>query len=230
MPKASRRSSGAASVSRAEPYPAIKPGNKPSSPPPTSATRNTGIKASQKASPSSKTSDSKVLTEKSPNILNTPSNPTPLDTNSFLDITLDTEAIYDTCSTVRKKTNALLGKDNKDPKNLNPSDIDIDGNPKPFTKASFCRAIGTRPDTLRRFMGAKKLMGGAESAVYPPAYKFFEKKRVWEGSKKTKTREKVECDRPNGLPLREPQSYKNRRKIKLVRGRKLEDFLDEYGQ
>ncbi|KUJ21442.1 uncharacterized protein LY89DRAFT_665871 [Mollisia scopiformis] len=227
MPKASRRSSGAASVSRAEPYPAIKPGDKPST---TSAAKSTKRTSSQKASTSSKASDSKVLTEKSPNKLNVPTLQTPPNNNSFLDVTLDTDAIYDTCSTVRQIINALLGKDNKNPKNLNPADVDKDGNPKPFTKASFCRAVGSRPDMLRRFMAAKKMMGGAESAIYPPAYKFFENKRVWEGAKKTKTREKVESDRPHGLPLREPQSYKNRRKIKPVRGSRLEDFLDEYGQ
>ncbi len=38
------------------------------------------------------------------------------------------------------------------------------------------------------------MMGGAESAVYPKAYAFFEKKRIFDGKKKTPGREKVEAE------------------------------------
>ncbi len=36
------------------------------------------------------------------------------------------------------------------------------------------------------------MMGGAESAAYPAAYAFFEKKRIFEGKKKTAARLKIE--------------------------------------
>jgi len=45
---------------------------------------------------------------------------------------------------------------------------------------------------LDTFMKAKKIMGGAESEIYPAAYRFFEKKRVWEGKPKTAGRKKCE--------------------------------------
>lgn len=116
---------------------------------------------------------------------------------SFLELTLPGEAtstvpMHDTCSTLRHKINDLLGKDNKKPENGNPAEKKKDGTLKPFTKASFARAIGCTPKTLDTFLGAKKMMGGAESPVYPAAYIFFEKKRIWEGKKKTAGRLKVE--------------------------------------
>jgi hypothetical protein len=90
--------------------------------------------------------------------------------------------------------NALLGKDNKKPENGVPGEFDKQGNAKPYTKASFCRALGhSRPDTLNTFLKAKNMMGGAESSVYPKAYAFFEKKRIFEG-KKTAGRLKVEAE------------------------------------
>jgi hypothetical protein len=88
----------------------------------------------------------------------------------------------------------LLGKDNLKPENGMPGEFDKQGNSKPYTKASFCRALDTRPDMLRRFLAAKPMMGGAESLVYPRAYAFFEKKRIWEGKKKTAGRLKVEAE------------------------------------
>jgi hypothetical protein len=67
--------------------------------------------------------------------------------------------------------------------------------PKPFNKSSFVKAIGdgsTR--SLETFLKAKRLkqMGGCSSPIYPAAYKFFEKKRIFEGKKKTASRLKVE--------------------------------------
>jgi hypothetical protein len=191
MPRAARRTS----APRAAPYPAIKPGDKP---------------------PTAKNSTSKsearnVLTEKTSPELNSASAPAKKTSKkaaaesiekpagSFLDIKLDGEddnsiPIYDTCSTVRQKINALLGKDNHKPENSMPGEFDKQGNPKPYTKASFCRAIDSRPDLLARFLKAKLMMGGAESSVYPKAYAFFEKKRIFEGKKKTPGRLKVEAE------------------------------------
>ncbi|KAN0106013.1 hypothetical protein V8E51_008889 [Hyaloscypha variabilis] len=233
MPKAARRASGP----RAEPYPAIKPGDKPpakkasSKPAPKKAlTEKTSADVNSAPSPAaSKESVTKAPAKKSSKKATTASTDQP--PGSFLDIKLDGEddntiPIYDTCSTVRQKINALLGKDNHKPENGMPGEFDKQGKPKPYTKASFCRALDTRPDTLARFLKAKQMMGGAESAVYPKANAFFEKKRIFEGKKKTPGREKVEADRPNGLPLRDP----NHMRIWVRHGENPRDFLDEYGQ
>ncbi|KAK0111621.1 hypothetical protein ONS95_001967 [Cadophora gregata] len=151
--------------------------------------------------------------------------------STFLDLTLPGEStssvpMHDTCSTIRHKINDLLGKSNKKPENGNPAEPKKDGTLKPFTKASFVRAIGCTPKTLDTFLGAKKMMGGAESPVYPAAYIFFEKKRIWEGKKKTAGRLKVEEDRPNGLKLWDP----NFRRIMIGPGEHVSDFTDKYGQ
>jgi hypothetical protein len=201
MPKAARRASGP----RAEPYPAIKPGDKPpakkasSKPAPKKAlTEKSSAEVNLAPSPAaSKESVTKAPAKRSSNKATTASTDQP--SGSFLDIKLDGEddntiPIYDTCSTVRQKINALLGKDNHKPENGMPGEFDKQGKPKPYTKASFCRALDTRPDTLARFLKAKQMMGGAESAVYPKAYAFFEKKRIFEGKKKTPGREKVEAE------------------------------------
>lgn len=80
-----------------------------------------------------------------------------------------------------------------------PGQFKKDGTPKPYTKAEFLRAItfgkGDPPAgaTLDRFLKAKKLMGGGGSPIYPGAYKFFEKKRIFEGKKKTPTR--IQCEK-----------------------------------
>ncbi|PMD54012.1 uncharacterized protein K444DRAFT_133700 [Hyaloscypha bicolor E] len=232
MPKAARRTS----APRAEPYPAIKPGDKLPTPK-TTAPKSAPKKAlKEKTSPEVNSAsapvaskDSATKPKKATKKAATESTNKP--SGSFLDIKLDGEddntiPIYDTCSTIRQKINALLGKDNHKPENGMPGEFDKQGNPKPYTKASFCRALDTRPDMLARFLKAKQMMGGAESSVYPKAYAFFEKKRIFEGKKKTPGREKVEADRPNGLPLRDP----NHIRILVGPGENPRDFLDEYGQ
>jgi len=164
----------------------------------------------------------KALAEKSAaEIVNKPSDPSPTEKpkpakastskpavkssadkpSSFLEVKLDgedTEAgvpIHDTCSTIRSKINALLGKDNHKPENGIPGQFDKAGKPKPYTKAAFLKDIGgVSAGSLATFLKANKIMGGAESPVYPAAYAFFEKKRVWEGKKKTAGRLKVESE------------------------------------
>lgn len=100
--------------------------------------------------------------------------------------------IYDTCSEIRRKITSLLLKDSNKPENGVPGEFKKDGTPKPYTKALFCKFLGVSTSMLDTFMKAKKLMGGAESEVYVEAYKFFERKRIWEGKKKTAGRLKVE--------------------------------------
>ncbi|TVY81332.1 hypothetical protein LSUE1_G004238 [Lachnellula suecica] len=151
---------------------------------------------------------------------------------SFLDIVVPTHLdsgnipIYDTCSTIRQKINALLGKDNQKPENGIPGQFKKDGTPKAYTQAQFLRDIGGGTTaSMGRFLKAKKIMGGAESPIYPGAYEFFEKKRIFENKKKTNGRMKVEEDMPNGLPLRDP----NHMRILMQRGEDPRQFLNAYG-
>lgn len=208
MPKAERRTSGA----RAEPYPTIRPGDKPRS---TSSTPKSTTKTAN-ATPKTKPAAKKALADKSSAAVNIPPKAKPAskskkagsaDSNeaargnatNFLEIKLpgeddDSVPMHDTCSTIRHKINDLLGKDNMKEENGNPTDLKKDGSKKPFTKASFTRAIDCSTRTLDTFLKAKRMMGGAESPIYPGAYMFFEKKRIWEGKKKTAGRLKVEAE------------------------------------
>lgn len=180
MPKAARRQSGP----RTEPYPT----SKTSTP-----------KSSKKTPPTTKekqSSTKKALAEKSSSDINASSASQPA---SFLAIELDDEdadgniPVYDTCSTIRQKINALLGKDNHKEENGNPDDLKKDGTKKRFTKASFVRAIGGgSTKSLDLFLSKRKIMAGAESPIYVPAYKFFERKRIHEGKPKNKTRQEIE--------------------------------------
>lgn len=92
---------------------------------------------------------------------------------------------------VRQKINAPLGKDNTKPENGIPGEFKKNGEPKPYTKARFARGCGCSPKCLNTFLVAKKKMGWAESPIYPAAYKFFEKERIFEWKEKSKPREKV---------------------------------------
>lgn len=230
MPKAERRTSDA----RVEPYPTIKPGDKPRS------TSSTLTAASKSAASKTGTKDAKkALADKSAASVNIPPTPktgsksakddtaaadtpttkdatkpssakkaTPKQAaledargtaSNFLEIKLDGEdtnsvPMHDTCATIRHKINDLLGKDNTKDGNGNPSELKKDGTSKPFTKASLARIFGCSGKALDTFLKAKKMMGGAESPVYPEAYKFFERKRIWEGKAKTQGRLKVEAE------------------------------------
>ncbi|KAF9880827.1 hypothetical protein CkaCkLH20_01869 [Colletotrichum karsti] len=93
--------------------------------------------------------------------------------------------VYDTCSTVRTKINALLKKDG-------------------VTKAGFLRACvkaaygaesthKTAPSLLANFLAKKGPTGGNTSSVFYAAYVFFEKLRIRDGKAKTKTREEMEA-------------------------------------
>lgn len=171
MPKAARRQSGPKSVPRSEPYPAIKPGDKPSEkgsnkpelPLPdhfdelcphhkeaaiAKAEKALKEKSSSDVNKSAKSSSKKSSVEK-------PS--ATKKSGSFLDIKLDGEdddsvPIHDTCSEVRRKINALLGKDNNKPESGVPGEFKKDGTPKPYTKAAFVRAVDASAKQLDTFL------------------------------------------------------------------------------
>ncbi len=214
MPKAARRQSGPKSAARSEPYPAIKPGDKPSEKASSKPElplpdhfddlcahhKEAAIKKAEKALQEKSSSDvnksAKSSSSKKSSASEKPSS-AEKKSASFLDLKLDGEdndsvPIYDTCSEVRRKINALLGKDNNKPENGIPGEFKKDGTPKPYTKAAFVRAVDASSKQLDTFMKAKKMMGGGDSAIYPKAYMFFEKKRIFEGKKKTAGRLKVE--------------------------------------
>lgn len=188
MPKAARRIPDAAIAPRTEPYPATKP----------SDILTTSGTSDPKSESAARKAPQKALIEKRASEVNTSVPSTSDKPFCFLDIKLDGEdtdsvPIYDTCSTIRHKINSLLGKDNKEERNGNPRDLNKDGKPKPFNKTSFINAIGAGSTrSLDTFLKAKLMMGGAESAIYPAAYIFFEKKRIFEGKKKLASRLKVE--------------------------------------
>ena len=93
---------------------------------------------------------------------------------------------------IRTKINNLLGKDNTKPENAIPGEFKKNGDPKPYTKKQFADDFGSSTRVLDTFLKAKKIMGGAESAIYPEAYRFFEKKRIFEGKPKSVARKKTE--------------------------------------
>jgi hypothetical protein len=200
MPKAARR----ASAPRAEPYPAIKPGDKPAKSSKKALAEKSSAEVVNKPSdpsPTEKQNPAKASTSKPKKASAAKPSADTSKPSSFLEVKLDGEdtedgiPLHDTCSTIRSKINALLGKDNHKPENGIPGQFDKAGKPKPYTKAAFLRDIGgVSAGSLATFLKASKMMGGAESPVYPAAYAFFEKKRIWEGKKKTAGRLKVESE------------------------------------
>ncbi|KAK6353599.1 hypothetical protein TWF696_005562 [Orbilia brochopaga] len=93
----------------------------------------------------------------------------------------DTVPVYDTCDVIRRKITTALSGDH--------------------TKASLLRALAactsdpTRaiPATsFQHFMSAKGRTGGSKSRIFYAAYVYFEKLRIAEGKKKTKSRIEME--------------------------------------
>lgn len=174
MPKAARRISGS-QTARSAPYPA------PSAP----TTHN-----------APNTSSGGPLSARSTNTVSkAPSTTQP--TGSFLSLTLDGEKdqkvpVYDSCAQIRVKIKNLLEKDKDKPENAMPGEFQKNGKPKPWTTKAFCDAIGVSTSSYQNFMKKTGHMGGAENHAYYGAYIFFEKKRIFEGAKKSAARQKME--------------------------------------
>ncbi|KAF3903890.1 hypothetical protein ABW20_dc0108282 [Dactylellina cionopaga] len=90
--------------------------------------------------------------------------------------------VFDTCDVVRRKITAALTS-------------------TAHTKASLMRALAActsspdrpiPPNSFQRFMAAKGKTGGSQNRVFYAGYVYFEKLRIAEGKKKTKTREEME--------------------------------------
>jgi hypothetical protein len=118
-------------------------------------------------------------------------------TSSYLTLTLPGEAthsvpVYDTCAQIRLKIKGLLEKYKDKPENAQPGVFDKSGKPKPWTATAFCDALGVSTRSHGAFMKKSGHMGGAENHTYYAAYVFFEKKRIWEGGKKSPARLKIE--------------------------------------
>ncbi|KAK1963971.1 hypothetical protein LY78DRAFT_659813 [Colletotrichum sublineola] len=106
-----------------------------------------------------------------------------------------TVPVYDTCDDVRTKISALLRRPG-------------------VTKAAFLRAIvkaaypagsdhKIAPNLLTNFLSKKGPSAGNTSSVFYAAYVFFEKLRVRDGKPKTKKREEMETQWPNGFETKE---------------------------
>ncbi|CAA7266579.1 unnamed protein product [Cyclocybe aegerita] len=97
--------------------------------------------------------------------------------------------VYDDCSEVRRKIRLLQ----KEPGwKLTPWLRDIGG---------------INNNSYNRFMREKGKNDGAGNGTYYAAYVYFEKIRILEGKKKTKTRENNEAMYPNGFPLQNASRY-----------------------
>jgi hypothetical protein len=180
MPKAASRKAGP-QAARAAPYPA-----------PSGPTRTTTSDDAPNAS-----SSSGPLTARSTNVVSKKPTTAPLKEGSFLDLTLPGESdravpVYDTCTQIRVKIKNLLEKHKDKPENAQPGEFDKKGKPKPWTAKAFCDAIGVSTRSYGTFMKKSGHMGGAENHTYYEAYVFFEKKRIFEGAKKTAARVKLE--------------------------------------
>jgi hypothetical protein len=178
MPKAVSRKAGP-QAARSAPYPA------PSAPPTTTP------------SDAPNTSSSGPLTARSTNIVPKKASPAPPQEGSFLDLKLPGEAndavpVYDSCAQIRVKIKNLLEKHKDKPENAQPGEFQKNGKPKPWTAKAFCDAIGVSTKSYGSFMKKSGHMGGAENHTYYGAYVFFEKKRVFEGAKKSAARVKME--------------------------------------
>jgi hypothetical protein len=188
MPKAAARKAGP-QTARTAPYPT------PSAPTTTNAAD---------ATPNATSSNSGPLTARSTNVppkkasASTATAP-PKDGSSFLDLTLPGEAdnsvpVYDSCAQIRLKIKGLLEKNKDKPENAQPGVFAKNGTPKPWTAKAFCDAIGVSTSSYGAFMKKSGHMGGAENHTYYGAYVFFEKKRLWEGGKKSAARVKMESE------------------------------------
>ncbi|KAK6522335.1 hypothetical protein TWF281_002901 [Arthrobotrys megalospora] len=95
----------------------------------------------------------------------------------------DTVPVFDTCDVVRRKITGALTS-------------------ATHTKASLLRAFAActsepdhalAPNSFQRFMAAKGKTGGCSNRTFYAGYVYFEKQRIAEKKKKTKTREEMEA-------------------------------------
>ncbi|KAL8680052.1 MAG: hypothetical protein Q9186_003732 [Xanthomendoza sp. 1 TL-2023] len=119
---------------------------------------------------------------------------------------------YDDCTTVRRKLNKLL----TDKQN-------IPGTNKKWTQAGMSKemegleyrmgaveyhknSIGPSVRSVGTFLKKTGKMGGGDSPAYYWGYVLCEKLRIWEGTKKTKSREDAEHKLPNGHQRWDPST------------------------
>lgn len=180
MPKAVSRKAGP-QTARSAPYPA------PSVPTPTTT------------SDAPNASNGGPLSARSTNVVSKKPSSAPAKEGTFLDLTLPREAdgavpVYDSCAQIRVKIKNLLEKHKDKPENAQPGEFAKNGKPKPWTAKAFCGAIGVSTSSYGAFMKKSGHMGGAENHTFYGAYVFFEKKRLFEGGKKTAARVKMESE------------------------------------
>ncbi|KAI9887709.1 MAG: hypothetical protein M1823_000458 [Watsoniomyces obsoletus] len=140
----------------------------------------------------------------------------PKNIKSHLDIILPTQdcssghkasvvPIYDNCDEIRLKIRTFL-----DSKPIIPGagPMDKNGQTKPYTRNQFIKDIGVNTNSLTQFMKRSGEMSGAEMGVYPKAYIFFEKLRIFNNEPKSEARIKSEeKNGEKGLPLKDPNIH-----------------------
>jgi hypothetical protein len=72
------------------------------------------------------------------------------------------------------------------------------------TMKRFSEALGMTPKPINTFLLKKGWSAGAGMAVYPAAYRFLEKYRIYKQQPITDTRKKDLKNHPEGFPLEEP--------------------------
>ena len=78
-----------------------------------------------------------------------------------------------------------------------------------MTKSRFCKEIGNVQSVqYNKFAKFSLALGGASNQVYPKAYRWLDKLRIFEGKKKSAKRLKNERERPEGFPLRHDNGYR----------------------
>ncbi|KAL8952794.1 MAG: hypothetical protein Q9222_001298 [Ikaeria aurantiellina] len=129
-----------------------------------------------------------------------------------LDIVLGEVPCFDDASTVRRKLNARLTS-----KDVIPGD----DSKKKWSKASMAEVMmdlehqdgeveykkmsgGPSANSLTKFLKKSGKMGGGDSPCYYWGYVMCEKLRIWEGGKKTKTREEAEVMFRGGIVREDP--------------------------
>lgn len=93
------------------------------------------------------------------------------------------------CNDVRKAINKFL------------TDTDV-------SQTRFGKIIGVAPNSMTRFLGESGPDGGATNGTYFKAYDFFEKKRIVEGTAKSKKRLRVEANAKE-----HPEGYTKRQRL-----------------
>jgi len=95
------------------------------------------------------------------------------------------------------------------------------------TQKALCDALGIQAAQLGKFLLAKN-QDAAGTVAYRRAWKFFEQKRLMDGTPKSQKRLKNEQEYPNGFPLEAPRGTGRRYRAIVLAGIRIEDVILPY--